>query len=73
MKKHNTLSRKIAQSSQKKPKHSNPGSSRLCGHCNQKLSLKVFKRHEKLYRRMDQSWIANTDGDDHTSSTPGKR
>lgn len=61
LKKHNSLARKIAESSRKQPKRLNFVSSRLCGHCNQKLSLKVFKKHEKLYKRPDQSWIISDD------------
>ena len=69
MKRHNILARKIAESSQKKLKYTNPVSSRLCGHCDQKLSLKVFKRHERLYRRSDLTWITNTDSGEGPSSS----
>lgn len=60
LKKHCLIASKIAESSRKrKPKRLNPGVSRLCGHCNKKLSLKAFKKHEKLYKKPDQTWIAN--------------
>lgn len=52
------LTLKIAESS-KKAKHVEP--SRMCGCCNQKLALKVYKKHERLYRRSDESWIRSED------------
>ena len=70
MKKHDTLVCKIAQSSQKKPRHGNPVSSRYCEHCHQNLSLKVFKKHERLYKKSDQTWTTmsdDDDGDDHSA------
>ena len=67
LKRHNTLAQKIAESF-KKAKHAEP--SRMCGHCNQRLALKVYKKHERLYRRSDESWIPNGDvGHQSTSST----
>lgn len=67
LKRHNTLARKIAESS-KKAKHSEP--SRMCGHCNQKLVLKVYKKHERLYRRSDKSWIPSVGvGQQSTANT----
>ena len=51
------LACRIAESSRKRP---TPVTSFLCGHCNQRLSRKVFKKHEHLYRRADLSW-ATTD------------
>ncbi len=37
--------------------------SHYCGHCSENLCMKVYKRHEKLYKRLDQSWISSTDQD----------
>ena len=31
--------------------------SRVCPHCDQLLNIKTYKRHEKLYRKDDGSWI----------------
>ena len=67
LKKHNSIARKIAESSRKKPKRLNPASSHLCGHCNQMLSLKVFKKHQKLYMKSDQTWIIS--GSVHQSTS----
>ena len=67
LKRHNSLAQKIAESS-KKAKHAEP--SHMCGHCNQRLALKVYKKHERLYRRSDESWILSGDvGHQSTSRT----
>ena len=56
------LAPKEANSSRKRPKLSTQASSFLCGHCNQRLSRKTFKKHEKLYKRSDQSWTKEDEG-----------
>lgn len=55
LKKHDSIARRIAESSRKKPKCLNPVSSHLCGHCSQMLSPKVFKKHQKLYIKLGSS------------------
>ena len=57
------LASRIAESSRKKPKLSNPGTSRFCGHCNQRLSLKTYRKHEQLYKMSDQSWMGRDSSD----------
>ena len=71
MKKHDYLARKIAQSSLKKTRYGNPVSSRYCEHCCQNLSLKVFKKHERLYKKSDQTWTTISDDDDVDASISG--
>ncbi len=61
LKRHNSLALKFAESSRKKRKLENPASSHLCGHCNENLSLKVFRKHERLYKRLDQSLLNDQD------------
>ena len=68
LKRHNALAQKIAASS-KKAKHAEP--SRMCGHCNQKLALKVYRKHERLFRRSDESWIPSGDTEPQSSSSTG--
>ena len=73
LKKHNSIARKISESSWKKPKRLNPVSSHWCGHCDKRLSLKVFKKHQKLYMRLDQAWIASgSDLVDKSTSSSGQ-
>ena len=61
LKKHNSLALKAAVAelaAKKNHRLQRSSKSYYCGHCKQNLSIKVYKRHEKLYRRPDQSWIS---------------
>lgn len=41
----------------KKAKLHNELQNIVCPHCDQLLNVKTYKRHEKLYRKADGSWI----------------
>ena len=49
LKRHTTLASKL-ESSKKRPKHVSH-TSHFCNHCMQNLALKVYRRHESLYKR----------------------
>ena len=36
----------------------------LCPHCKQSLTLKTFKRHQKLYCKGDGTWTVDSESDD---------
>ena len=54
---------RIAQS-RKRIRHSEQGNRRMCPHCDQSLCLKTFKKHERLYRKDDGSWVTEADTQD---------
>ena len=65
IKRHNSLALKVAVAelaAKKKHRHRHR-SNHYCGHCEQNLCIKVYKRHKKLYKRPDQSWISVADQD----------
>ena len=58
------LAPRIAESSRRKAKitlRANSLRSQLCGHCNQNLSLKTFKKHKKLYYKSDGTWLIDSE------------
>ena len=50
------LATRIAES-RKKPRLSIPRNCQKCLHCNQRLTMKTFKRHQKLFCQSDGTWI----------------
>ena len=47
---------RIAQS-RKRVRHSEQGHRQICPHCDQSLCSKTFKKHRRLYRKEDGSWV----------------
>ena len=58
IKRHNSLALKVAVAELAAKKKHRHRSNHYCGHCEQNLCIKVYKRHKKLYKRPDQSWIS---------------
>lgn len=64
------LASRVAKS-RKRPRYSTPWNRHHCPHYNQSLTLKTFKRHQKLFCRSDGTWIADIEEDD-AGSTEGE-
>ena len=47
---------RIAQS-KKRTRHLENSIRQICPHCNQSLCSKTFKRHKRLYKKEDGSWM----------------
>ena len=48
-------------------------SRRFCPHCKQSLSLKTFKKHQKLFLKSDGAWMSTKDAEsDSNCETEGR-
>ena len=52
-----SIASRISAASNRNPKSNISRDCKLCLHCGQYLSLKTFKRHERLYKKSDGTWI----------------
>ena len=50
--------------SKKKRRASIPQNRIDCPHCHQYLTIKTFRRHQKLYQRSDGTWMEDGDSED---------
>ena len=52
-----SIASRISAASNRNPESNISRDCKLCLHCGQYLSLKTFKRHERLYKKSDGTWI----------------
>lgn len=66
------LASRIAYS-RKRSRAGTPKNRQRCPHCEQDLTIKTFKRHQKLFKREDGNWMKEIDEEDenHLSSDNG--
>lgn len=59
-----SLARRISAASRKRRKPQTSNSRRqICPHCKQSLTLKTYKKHQKLFLRSDKTWMSDNDED----------
>ncbi len=46
-----------------------PKNRQNCPHCNQLLTIKTFRRHQKLFKRKDGTWLKESDEDESCVSS----
>ena len=58
------LARRISAVSRKRRKSQTSHRHRqICPHCNQSLTLKTYRKHQKLFLRSDSTWMSDNEED----------